>query len=132
MALADYIITSLGDMATHLSWTTASDEVDLIVDDTLLALGLASEGDSTDEIALKAVARYITWVNAANSLSVVSDVLADKADFKRSQMFDHAIEMIALYKQDALPYLLNSQIIIGEITEKEDPYTELTTAEFGS
>ncbi len=131
MALADYIITSLGDMATHLSWTTASDEVDLIVSDTLLALSLATEGASTDEVALKAVARYITWVNAANSLSVVSDVNADKGDYKRAQMFDHAILMIALYKQDAIPYMLNSQIIIGEITRTEDPYTELTTAEFG-
>lgn len=131
MTLADYVITSLGDMATHLEWTSSSDEVDLIIDDTLLALGLATEGASTDEVALKAVARYIAWVNVANSISTLYDVQADRATFQRSGTFQNVRDMIALHKQAALPYLLNSQIVIGEITEKEDPYTELTTAEFG-
>ncbi|GAG37252.1 unnamed protein product, partial [marine sediment metagenome] len=128
--LAEYLIVSLGTMATHLGWTDTSDEILLTVEDTLEVLGLALEADSTDPVALKAVARYIAWVNVCNNLSMDYDYKSDKESFSRSQMFKHAKEMLATSMTEALPWLSTAQIEIGEFTFVEDPYIETELTEF--
>ena len=131
MALAEYLLINLGDMATHLGWNTGTPEMAQTVEDTLALLGLASEDDSTDDVALKAVGRYILWVSAANSLAIQYDVKADRGEFKRSQMFKQVQELIQIHKKAALPYLSVAQLALGEASYIEDPYTETSLSEFG-
>ncbi|KKN52917.1 hypothetical protein LCGC14_0607790 [marine sediment metagenome] len=129
MALAEYLLINLGDMATHLGWNAGTPEMAQTVEDTLAALELATEAESTDEVALKAVGRYILWVNVANSLAIQIDFKADRGEFKRSQMFKNVQELIQVHKKAAFPYL--SPAVMGEITHSEDPYKETDLTEFG-
>lgn len=124
MALSTYLITNLGEMATFLGWTTASTEITQIIEDTLEILSLDDESDSTDAVALKAVARYIAWSFVVNNLSVDYDFKADGADVKRNQMFKAAQANLSMNKISASPYMDISQIIIGELSYTEDPYEE--------
>jgi hypothetical protein len=130
MALADYLVINLGEMATYLSWTAEGDEITQIVEDTLEILGLDLEADSADAVALKAVGSFVAWTYVCKTLVVDFDYKTDKEDFKRSQMFQNAKEMLKMAKVDASPYMPSTQISIGELTFSEDPYVETELTEF--
>lgn len=129
-SLNSYLIIKLGRMATYLEWTTVSDEIDLIIEDTIELLGLASEGASTDSVKLKSVALFVLWQAVLMTLATDYDFTADKATYKRSQMMDAAQENFNIAKKNATQYLSFSQIFQGEVTETDDPYKNSDLDEF--
>lgn len=129
-SLNSYLIIKLGRMATYLEWTTVSDEIDLIIEDTIELLGLASEGASTDSVKLKSVALFVLWQAVLMTLATDYDYTADKATYKRSQLMDAAQENFNIAKKNATQYLSFSQIFQGEITETDDPYKNSDLDEF--
>ena len=126
----DYIILKLGQMATYLGWTSVSDEVDLIVEDTLGILGLASEAASTNSVSLKAVTMYVTWQAVMYSISTDYTFSADKAKYNRTDMMEAAERFFISAKKEALPYIGVGQITVGEVTNSQDPYVEADLDEF--
>ena len=124
VALDTYIVTMLGQMATYLSWTTASTEIDIIIEDTLGLLGLASEAASTNTVSLRAVAMYVAWRAVKYTISTDYTYSADKAKYDRNAMQDAADRNFMSSKSEAFQYLSVGQLTIGEVTYTDDPYKE--------
>lgn len=123
-SLDTYLVTKLGRMATYLSWTTASTEIVLVIEDTLELLGLDLEADSADSVALKSVALFVLWEAVMMTLSTDYDFTADKASYKRSQLIEAAEDNFNIAKKNATQYLSFSQIFQGAVTESDDPYKD--------
>ena len=131
-SLNDYIIVKLSQMATYLEWTAESTEVDIIVEDTIKLLGLASEAASTNIVALRTVAMYVAWRSVMYAISTDYTYSADKAKYNRSDMYEASKMNYKEIKKEAFQYLPSGGIGVGVVTYEDDPYKESDITELST
>lgn len=126
--LAEYMHTVLGDVAAALGWS-APDSYTEAINETLLTYGVSDIADATDIRKLRAIARVEAWKLAVGSLAARYDFgLADRQEFKRSQMLAGAKEALALAQADAASLGVGGgpQQVVGRTRLRyiNDPYVE--------
>lgn len=112
--LAQFMLTTLGEIAGTLGWGLATPILDEAVNDTLLAYGVSTAADAANIPKVRAYARRSAWQMAVASLSARFDFETDGQKFSRNQMVKAA--QIALAKAEA---------------EVADNYETLTAPEVG-
>jgi len=121
MALADYLIAYLGNLASDLGWSTSS--LSTVVSDTLETYGVDTEAQATDTKKLHAISKVHLWKKALIETSSKYNFSADGASFSRSQFYDMVLKNYELALSEAMNYLPFYQIEIGELFTENDPYT---------
>lgn len=85
---------------------TADDlgEYETVVEDTLDALGIDDAGSASDDVALKAIARWKVWERVRDSVALDYDESQGDRSTSLSQMGDKAAKQANHAYFDALPY----------------------------
>lgn len=117
MALINYIDSY--DVLTSLGFTNT--DYQFMVDETLEALGITLESESTNKI-LHLVAKVKYWERVINLTSTDMDFSADGASYSRSQVNKMARENLKSALDEALPYIPDYQVQIGSFSYNPDPY----------
>jgi hypothetical protein len=121
MSLLTYMQSYLGNLESLLGWTSTS--YDFPIAETLEKYGVALEADATDLKKLHAIGKVELWRAALRSVSFNYNFSADGASFSRSQIFDMVQKNYLDALTDAMVYLPEYQIEIGQITTtQENPY----------
>lgn len=121
MTLKTYLTDRYTSIGNQLGWD--SDDFDLIVTDTLETLGASSEAEETNVIKLHAIAIYLLWKKALETVSLDYDFSADGASYKRSDLHSQVLKNLEIAESEAMVYLPYYQAEIGTITDTGDPYS---------
>jgi hypothetical protein len=125
------MVDSLGEIAAVLDWQDAYD-VREAVNDTLLALGVASVDTVTDRAALRAVARFHAWRLAVSSLVAFYDFTNPEGSYHRSQMLAAARAALLDAEREASVYVDTSMTVRVSRLERHDPYRPAPDEEWGA
>jgi hypothetical protein len=117
MALVDYI----GDYDTLPSLGFDIDDYSFMVTETLDALDITLESESTDKI-LHSVAKVKYWERVVALTSTDMDFSADGASYNRSQVNKMAKENLQSALNEASAFIPDYQIQVGSFSYNPDPY----------
>lgn len=117
-----YLHAALGAAATALGWTVDGGDYDEIVNETLLAYGVADIADAADIRKVRALGRREAWRGVITAVSLDYDFKADGGSYSRSQMQEQARQAFALAESEALPYDDAYTVEVGRLELDYDPY----------
>lgn len=122
--LATYLHSLAPDLLTSLGWSVAGGSYAEIINDTLLAYGVADLSQATNIGKLRAVARYALWTAVLDALAGNRfDFSADGSQFSRSQIYTQARQQQMLAKAEAARYGgIGSAFAMYNVTRAHDPY----------
>lgn len=115
-----------GGVADAFGWSVAAGSYDEIVNDTLLAYGVADVPGATDLKKLRALGNLTLWQAAKEAAVLEVDYSADGTSFNREAIFRHITDMLGQARYDAIPYLNDdgySVDIYG--VSRSDPYSPI-------
>lgn len=134
-SLAEYAHVTVRDLAEKAGWTPQDGFYTEVINETLLALGVADvttiSGDTAIR-ALRAVTRRETWKALLASLASKHDFSTDAQSFKRNQMFDAAKTLFLMADTDCAALGVDSAastITISPMIYVHDPYVPLTNVD---
>jgi hypothetical protein len=115
-----------GGVADAFGWTVAAGSYDEIVNDTLLAYGVADVAEATDIAKLRALGNLALWEAAKEAAVLEVDYSADGASFSREAIFRHIETMLGQARYDAILYV-NSDGYTVDIygVSRSDPYSPI-------
>jgi hypothetical protein len=122
MTLIDFIESYLGKFGEYLGWTVT--EFSLIATSTLESYGVDTEDEATDIKKLHSLAKMQAWEKALVELAQDYNYSVDGGSYSRSQVYDAAKQNYLNAVLEALPYLDNYTVGIGELTDIQDPYID--------
>lgn len=125
VTLKEYMIATLGAVATSLSWTTISQQVEEALIDALIAYGVDDIADVTDIKKIRALAKLSVWQAVSREVSGDFSFSADGASYNREQVHAQAQLEIARAETDAMPYLSNYRITTATARHPDDVYREV-------
>lgn len=121
-SLAQFIITTLGPMASTLGWDPESHIVGEMVTDIALLYG-DDIADATDMGKLRAITRMVAWKAAVQALTAYYDFQSDDERFSRSQMHKAAMASLAIAEGDAAQYGIGPHVaVFATVDYVDDPY----------
>lgn len=121
---ATYLHQSLGHTAEALGWSTAGNDYDLIVEETLLAMGVSDIDEVTDIRQIRALGQLHLWQAVANAVAGDYDFSADGASYSRSQLIQHAQQRLESARTAAMEWDPAYSAVVGEVTYHRDPYAD--------
>lgn len=122
--LADYLITALGETATVLGWTSATDQVEEAVNDALLAYfgGAGDVADATDIPKLRALVRVAAWQSVVRWTATRYHFAEGTAEFDRQQVHDQALKALAEAEREAGLVGAGPALVVTPVSYVHDPY----------
>lgn len=121
MTLNTYLTDRYTAIGNQLGWT--SDDFNVIVEDTLETIGVSSEAEETNLIKLHAIAIYLLWKKALETVTLDFNFSADGASYSRSDMHSQILKNLEIAESEALAYMPYYQVEMGTLTYIEDPYS---------
>lgn len=127
-----FLHSRLGAMADHLAWTENGGSYDEAVNDTLLALEETDITTITDIQGLRTVGQLMLWRAVADATVGEFNYSADGNTFNMEAVHQHAVERVADFEVDAMPYLSGSsyQVTSANVEVPDDPYVWESTEEW--
>jgi hypothetical protein len=119
--LSELIIVWLGPTATALEWETGSDTLSEVVNETLLAYGVATMAESTDIAKVRAIARWQAWRAAADALASQFNQTIGDQSLQLKALFDHAEKQRDYWHGQAMPHLGQWAVTATPIVHLDDP-----------
>lgn len=123
MSLSEYLIAYLGNLAEILGWEESN--LPIVVEDTLSDYGVSTEAEATDTRKLRLLGKVNLWKKALVELSSKYNFSADGASFSQSQFYEMVLKNYERACNEALEYMPNYQIQVGEVITEHDPYQYL-------
>lgn len=122
-ALAQYMHTVLGAVATALGFDVSGGDYDEAVTETLFAYGVSAIASAADIQKLRALARREAWRLAMNETAGDFDFRADGGQYSRSQFHKQCKEAFESAELEALPYdTVRWAVEVGTVEDAYDPY----------
>lgn len=113
-----------GGVADAFGWTVASGSYDEVVNDVLLAYGVADIAEATDVAKLRALGNLTLWQAAKEAAVLEVDYSADGASFSREAIFRHIETMLGQATYDAIPFVSGSYSVDIYSVSRSDPYSQ--------
>lgn len=125
MALSDYIQSFLGNLYDYLAYDAS--DIDFIEDETLEALGITAESQSTSK-AIHAVARKLALEKVLVDLSTDFSFSADGSSYKLDEVTKNVQERLLIAQGEAEQYLDDGANVIvqGNVEYSQNPYNVKT------
>ena len=113
-----------GGVADAFGWTVASGSYDEVVNDVLLAYGVADIAEATDVAKLRALGNLALWQAAKEAAVLEVDYSADGTSFSREAIFRHIETMLGQATYDAIPFVSGSYSVDIYSVSRSDPYSQ--------
>lgn len=113
-----------GGVADAFGWTVASGSYDEVVNDVLLAYGVADIAEATDVAKLRALGNLALWQAAKEAAVLEVDYSADGTSFSREAIFKHIETMLGQATYDAIPFVSGGYSVDIYSVSRSDPYSQ--------
>lgn len=114
--LKTYLLDSMGKIKDYLGWTV--DNLLPIENDLAIIYGLTD----ADQPKLALIGKVLLWKQVMIEVSADYKFSSDGGSYDRNQVYEMAKQNYELALQDALVYMSNYQIQVGEVTTEQNPY----------
>jgi hypothetical protein len=112
----------MGGLISETGWDTPA--YIFITQEVWRVMGITSEPtDTTEQFKYYALLKLKALEQFKRELSTAYDFKDLGVEKKRSQMFAQLKELVKEAKQEAIPYLAQYQIQVGQISFPDDPYS---------
>ena len=125
ITFAMYLHGVLGVTAEMIGWTVVGDSYAEVINDTLLAYGVADIGDATDLSKLRVLGRMCLWQMAKTAVIPEVNYSADGQNYSREAIFQHIDNMLSQARIDALPFFDTGYQVDVYGVSHDDPYAPI-------
>lgn len=122
--LIDYLVLVLGEAGAVLGLDADAPIMAEVVNDTLLAYGVADLAEATDIPRLRALGRWRAWLAAVDSLAGYYTVSlpAEGGQLTLSQLSDQATRRLQAAEIEAGAYGSGYALSVRPLSDPRDPY----------
>jgi hypothetical protein len=120
-----YLHGVLGVTAEMIGWTVAGDSYAEVINDTLLAYGVADIAQAADVSKLRTLGRMCLWQMAKTAVIPEVNYSADGQNYSREAIFQHIDNMLSQARIDALPFYDTGYQMDMYGVSYDDPYAPI-------
>lgn len=125
ITFAMYLHGVLGVTAEMVGWSVAGGNYTEVINDTLLAYGVADIAQATDVSKLRVLGRMWLWQMAKTAVIPEVNYNADGQSYSREAIFQHIDNMLSQARIDALPFFDSSYQMDVYGVSHDDPYAPI-------